>query len=117
MKVSCDLINILPMQYAVAESINRVREGIAINLALKQTGFFSPMSIHLIASGEASGQLEQMLEKTADNQENDVSILISNLLTLFEPMLIVIMGGVVLFIVLAVLLPIFQLDVVAGQGS
>ena len=116
MKVASDLINILPMQRAVADSINKVREGTSINIALKQTGYFSPMSIHLIASGESSGQLETMLEKAADNQENDVSLLIENTLTLFEPMLIIIMGGIVLFIVLAVLLPIFQLDVIAGQS-
>lgn len=116
MRVACDLINMLPMQQAVAESINKVREGTAIHLALKQTSYFSPMSIHLIASGESSGQLEQMLEKTADNQDNDVAVLLTNLLTLFEPLLIIIMGSVVLFIVLAVLLPIFQLDVIAGQS-
>lgn len=116
MRVACDLISILPMQQAVADSINKVREGTAINMALKQSGYFAPMSIHLIASGEASGQLEQMLEKTADNQDNDVAVLITNLLTLFEPLLIIVMGSVVLFIVLAVLLPIFQLDVIAGQS-
>ena len=72
------------------------------------------MSVHLIASGEASGQLEEMLERVADNQDRDVTILIDNLLTLFEPVLIIIMGAIVLFIVLAILLPIFALDQFAG---
>ncbi len=115
MRVAADLITLLPMQQAVNQAIARVREGSSIHQALKQTGFFAPMTIHLIANGEKSGQLEQMLKKSADNQENAVSNLITNLLTLFEPLLIIFMGGIVLFIVLAVLLPIFQLDVIAGQ--
>ena len=72
------------------------------------------MCIHLIASGEASGQLEQLLEKAANNEENEVKRMIDTVLTLFEPMIILIMGAVVLFIVLAILLPIFQLDQFVG---
>lgn len=116
MRVACELIRLLPMNEAVQRNIERVREGMSISQALKQTSFFSAMSIHLIASGESSGQLEMMLEKTADNQDHDVSLLIDNALALFEPLLIIIMGSVVLFIVLAVLLPIFQLDALSGQN-
>ncbi len=116
MRVANELVRLLPMKEAIAEAINRVREGASISSALTQTGFFSPMSVHLMASGEASGQLEAMLERTADNQDNDVALLIENSLALFEPLMIIIMGGIVLFIVLAVLLPIFQLDALAGQG-
>jgi general secretion pathway protein F len=115
MRVAADLVTLLPMKEAIHHAISRVREGSSINQALKQTGYFAPMTIHLIANGEKSGQLEQMLTKAAENQNNAVSYLISNLLTLFEPLLIIFMGGIVLFIVLAVLLPIFQLDVIAGQ--
>jgi general secretion pathway protein F len=94
----------------VQEAVNRVREGAAIYLALKQTTYFSPMSVHMIASGESSGQLEAMLERVAVNQEDEIIRLIDVSLALFEPAIILVMGAVVLFIVLAVLLPIFQLN-------
>lgn len=110
MTISSALITNLPIRNAVQESVNRVREGANIHLALKQTTYFQPMSIHLIASGESSGQLEKMLERAANNQDNDIARLIETSLALFEPAIILVMGAVVLFIVLAVLLPIFQLD-------
>lgn len=114
MRVSARLITSLPMRKAINAASQQVKEGTNIHQALKQTGYFTPMSIHLIASGESSGQLGKMLEKTADNQERDVSRLIETLLSLFEPMIILVMGGIVLFIVLAILLPIFQLDQMTG---
>jgi len=114
MRVSATLMTSIPIEKSVTHAANRVREGANISLSLKQTGYFSPMMIHLIASGEASGSLEQMLEKAADNQDNDVKRMIETGLTLFEPMIILLMGAVVLFIVLAILLPIFQLDQLTG---
>lgn len=114
MKTSSALITNIPIREAVDAAADRVREGANINLALKQTGYFPPMSIHLIASGEASGQLENMLERAANNQESDIARLIETTLALFEPAIILVMGGIVLFIVLAVLLPIFQLDQFTG---
>lgn len=110
MNISAQLITNIPIRKAVEQAVHRVREGAAIHLALKQTGYFSPMSVHMIASGEASGQLENMLERVAHTQEDDIVRLIDVCLALFEPAVILIMGAVVLFIVLAVLLPIFQLN-------
>lgn len=110
MRVSSSLITNIPMRDAISNASNRVREGANINYALKQSAYFSPMTLHLIASGERSGRLEEMLERAADNQDNEVKRLIETGLTLFEPMIILIMGAVVLFIVLAILLPIFQMD-------
>jgi len=114
MLISSELIINLPIRYAVEQATKHVREGANIHLALKQTKYFPPMSIHLIASGEASGQLETMLERAANNQDNETTSLIETTLTLFEPMIILVMGSIVLFIVLAVLLPIFQLDQLTG---
>lgn len=114
MHVASELIVLLPMREAVQTAITRVREGSTIHHALQQIGYFPPMSVHLIASGESSGHLEIMLERAADMQENDVSALIENLLTLFEPLLILFMGAIVLFIVLAILLPIFSLEQFVG---
>jgi len=114
MTISAQLITTIPIHRAVEEAVNRVREGGAIYLALKHTGYFSPMSIHMIASGEASGQLENMLERVAKNQEEEILRLVDVTLALFEPAIILIMGAIVLFIVLAVLLPIFQLNQFTG---
>lgn len=114
MRVANSLITNLTMREAIAAASIKVREGTNINVALKQTGYFTPMSIHLIASGEASGQLEQMLERAANNQEEAVTRTIAMGLTLFEPLIILVMGALVLFIVLALLLPIFQIDQLVG---
>ena len=110
MSISAALITNIPIRESVDEATSLVREGANISLALKQTTYFPPMSIHLIASGEASGQLENMLERAANNQDNEITRLIETSIALFEPAIILIMGTIVLFIVLAVLLPIFQLD-------
>ena len=114
MNISGQLITNIPIKKSVQEAVGRVREGAAIYLALKQTTYFSPMSVHMIASGEASGQLENMLERVAMNQEDEIIRLIDVSLALFEPAVILIMGAIVLFIVLAVLLPIFQLNQFTG---
>lgn len=114
MQAAAQLIVPMPMQEAVMEAVDKVREGGHIHIALKQTQYFDPMLIHLIASGEASGQLEQMLIKAADNEDADVEALIATTLTLFEPIMILVMGGIVLFIVLAIMLPIFSLNQLAG---
>lgn len=114
MKISAQLVITIPIRNKVEEAVDRVREGAAIHLALKQTSYFSPMSVHMIASGEASGQLEPMLERIAANQEDEILRLIEVTLALFEPAVILIMGAIVLFIVLAVLLPIFQLNQFSG---
>jgi general secretion pathway protein F len=68
------------------------------------------MMVHLIASGESSGKLEEMLERAAVNQEREIETLVSAIMGLFEPVLILVMGGLVLIIVLAILLPIFNLN-------
>ncbi|HED17232.1 MAG TPA: type II secretion system protein GspF, partial [Gammaproteobacteria bacterium] len=85
-------------------------EGSSLNKALEDTGFFPPMTISLMASGEASGNLEEMLERSSVIQEREVEALISTFVGLFEPILILVMGGIVLLIVIAILLPIFDLN-------
>lgn len=114
MTISSQLMTTIPIRKSVEEAVTRVREGGAIYLSLKQTGYFSPMSIHMIASGEASGQLENMLERVAISQEEEIVRLIDVSLALFEPAIILLMGAIVLFIVLAVLLPIFNLNQFSG---
>mgnify|MGYP002713092932 CR=1 FL=1 len=110
MRISAQVLASLPMRAAVEAAAERVREGSSIGAALERSGYFPPMTLQLIASGEASGQLEQMLERAAVNQERELETLIAALMGIFEPLLILTMGGVVLVIVLAILLPIFDLN-------
>lgn len=98
------------LRKAVKSTTDKVREGTSLQEALKQTGLFPPMIIYLIASGETSGRLDEMLERAAIWQERELETLLSTLLSLFEPLLILVMGGMVLIIVLAILLPIFELN-------
>ena len=110
LQISGAVITNLPMNEAVQEAAARIREGAPIGKSLAESGHFPPICIHLISSGEASGQLDTMLDRAAQNQERDVDGLIAALLGILEPALIVGMGVVVLVIVLAILLPIFELN-------
>lgn len=114
LKVSGEVVTNLPMKFAVEEATVKVREGIAIHKALAPSKLFPPMMLHLIANGEASGKLEAMLDKAAHTQERELDTTISSMLGLMEPLLILIMGSIVLFIVLAMLMPIFQLNQLIG---
>lgn len=109
MRIASGLINIMPMRESIEGAVAQVREGKGVSAALKQTGYFLPMTIHLIANGEASGALEEMLKRAADTQDQNVSRLLKGALTVFEPILILLMGAIVLFIVLAILLPMFEM--------
>ena len=114
LQISGEVIGNLPMREAVESAASRIREGAAIGKSLATSGHFPPLCIHLISSGEASGKLEAMLGRAAVNQEREVDGIIAALLGILEPALIVGMGGVVLLIVLAILLPIFELNQLVG---
>lgn len=110
LRISGQVISNLPMRSAIESAAHRVREGSNLAGAVSKTGYFPPIVTHLIGSGEASGKLEEMLERAAINQERELETRIATLLGVFEPLLILVMGGVVLVIVLAILLPIFELN-------
>ena len=110
LKISAAVIENLPMREAVLDASLRVREGASISQSLATSKLFPPMMIHLIASGEAGGKLEEMLTRTANYQEREVDGLIATLLGILQPLLIIVMGGIVMTIVLAVLMPIFEIN-------
>lgn len=99
---------------AVEEAAVKVREGGSLNRSLDASGFFPPMLIQMIASGEASGELDSMLDRSAQNQQRELENLLNTLVGLFEPLILLIMGGVVLLMVLAIMLPIISLNNLVG---
>ena len=95
---------------AVEKSREEIREGHGMGQTLSQSGYFPPLLIEMIRVGERSGELERMLERVADNYEREVSHSLSQMTTVLEPVMTLAMAGVIVFMMLAVLMPIFQLN-------
>lgn len=98
------------LRYSVKSARQRVSEGVSLHQALEGCVYFPPMMIQMIASGEASGDLDLMLQRVAENQHNEQNHMISAVLGILEPAMLVLMGVVVLLIVVAILQPIFSLN-------
>ncbi len=98
------------VEEAIGTARENIKEGEGIAEPLKRSGLFPPLLTHLIAIGEKTGQLEPMLEKVSQAYENEMETTITTVTSLLGPFMILAMGGVVLFIVLAILLPIFDLS-------
>jgi general secretion pathway protein F len=103
------------LRKASADIAEAVRTGGSLSAALKRTGVFPPLLVYLAASGEASGRLDLMLERAADYLEREFDSFTATALALLEPAIIIVMGAVVALIVLSILLPILQLDALAGE--
>ncbi|NNF51940.1 MAG: type II secretion system inner membrane protein GspF [Gammaproteobacteria bacterium] len=110
LRISGAVVVNIPMREAVEDVARRVREGAPIGKSLAISKLFPPMTIHLISSGEASGELPAMLERSASYQEREMDSLVATLLSVLEPAMILLMGALVLAIVIALLLPIFNLN-------
>jgi general secretion pathway protein F len=110
LRISSEVVTNLPMKGAVEEAAVRVREGAPIGRSLGASRVFPPMMIHLISSGETSGELDTMLERAAVHQERELDSILQAVVGLLGPLMILVMGGLVLVIVLAMLLPIFELN-------
>ncbi|MEE8044221.1 MAG: type II secretion system F family protein, partial [Thermodesulfobacteriota bacterium] len=93
---------------------DNVREGASLAQPLKDSGVFPPLVTRMIAVGEQTGEMEAMLSKVADIYDQQVETMVSTLTSLLEPVMIVIIGAVMAFIVFAVLLPIFNLTSTLG---
>ena len=109
------VMTLVPMREALATAARGVREGMPLARALGATRAFPPVMVHLISSGETSGRLDEALERAARQQQSDLQTRLATFAALFEPAMILFMGGVVLVIVLAILLPIFQLNSMVGK--
>ncbi|MEP5766415.1 MAG: type II secretion system inner membrane protein GspF [Halieaceae bacterium] len=110
LRIAGEVLNNRILRESSADVAERVQEGSSLHRALQQSGRFPPLMVHMVASGEASGELETMLQRSATNQERELEMTLGTLMGIMEPMMVVFMGGMVLGIVLAILLPIFQLN-------
>ncbi|HET8848783.1 MAG TPA: type II secretion system inner membrane protein GspF [Marinobacter sp.] len=114
MRIAGEVLSNDYLRQELKEAGRKVSEGGSLHRSLDQTGYFPPMMLHMIASGETSGELDSMLERTARMQENTLQSKIAAMVGLFEPMMLLIMGVVVLIIVLAIMLPILNMSNLVG---
>ena len=110
MKVAVDVMSNHYVKQQVLSATDNVREGASLRKSLEQTKLFPPMMLHMIASGEQSGELESMLTRAADNQDANFESTVNIALGIFTPALIALMAGLVLFIVMATLMPILEMN-------
>lgn len=115
MKIAAEVLSNQHMRAAVLEAANYVREGSSLRAALTQTKLFPPMMLYMIASGEKSGELEQMLGRAADNQDQQFEATANIALGVFTPAMVVTMAMIVFFIVIAILQPILALNSLVGS--
>ncbi|RDH44592.1 type II secretion system inner membrane protein GspF [Zooshikella ganghwensis] len=108
--IAVEVIDNLSIKHQVKDTALWVSEGNSLRKALERTNVFPPMILHMVASGESSGELDDMLGRAAENQQQEVEGFVAMLVGLFEPMMLLFMGAIVLVIVLAVLLPILNLN-------
>ncbi|MFL0795874.1 MAG: type II secretion system inner membrane protein GspF [Cellvibrionaceae bacterium] len=114
LKIAQQVVNNTIMSKAIDSTSQRVREGSGIGQALAETELFPPMTLELINNGESSGRLPEMMERAAMSQEQELETTTATALGLFEPLIILVMGGMVMLIVLAILMPIFEMNQLAG---
>jgi len=110
MTIAAEVVENRWLKKRLTDATRRVSEGTSLRVALESAGQFPPMMLHMVASGEASGELDTMLAKVADYQQQELERLVTTLVRLFEPAMLLIMGGLVMLIVLAILLPILSMN-------
>lgn len=110
MNISGKVLTNTWLKSKVGEATIKVSEGSSLSNALEQSGYFPPIMLHMIGSGESSGELDAMLGRVAVYMQQDVETLLGILLSLFGPLMLVFMGGAVFTIVMAILLPIINMN-------
>lgn len=108
MRIAEEVLENIPIQLAMHDAARKVSEGGSLSDALRESGYMPPMMIHMVASGERSGDVDKMLSRVADSQSRSLKDLIGVLVSLFEPIMLIIMGAMVMLIVSAVIMPIMQ---------
>ncbi len=114
MQIASEVVNNVWIKERLATATQHVSEGTSLRAALDSAGYFPPMMLHMVASGEASGELDTMLAKVSHYQQKELERLVGTLVKLFEPFMLLFMGGMVMTIVLAVLLPILNMNELLG---
>ncbi len=110
MSIAASVVKNRAVQAQLREATRRVTEGASFASALREVSYLPPMMVHMAASGEKSGQLDTMLVRLAQYQSEEFERVTGTLIRLFEPAMLLFMGGLVLLIVLAILLPITQMN-------
>lgn len=110
MNIAAEVVSNQWLKRRLADATQRVSEGSSLRVALDGVGYFPPMLLHMVASGESSGELDAMLEKVAVYQQTEVERIVTTLVRLFEPAMLVVMAALVMFIVMAILLPILTMN-------
>ncbi len=110
MRIAGAVLSNIYLQQSITQATRDVSEGSSLKLALENSGYFPPMMIHMIASGEATGELENMLSRIAVNQEREYEATLATLVGLLTPAITLLMGGVVMIIVLAILMPLMSMN-------
>ncbi|BBP45049.1 type II secretion system protein F [Thiosulfatimonas sediminis] len=114
MTISAEVMTIDPLKKSVLAMVELVRQGKSVHFAMQQSKVFPPLLLNLVGTGEGKGQLHSMLLRGAQHYENEVENAAATLVSLIEPILIMVMGAVVLTIVLAIMLPIFEMNQMVG---
>lgn len=110
LEIAAAVIGNLTIRARMVDVARSVREGGTLTRGLELSGDIPPMMLHMIASGERAGELDRMLARAAEQQESSLAARIALVVSLFEPAMLVLMGGIVLLIVMAILLPILSLN-------
>lgn len=114
LRIAAEVVTLEPLKKSVLKMVDDVREGEPVAKAMQTAGFFPPLMINLVKTGEGKGQLDNMLLKGAKHYEFSVETAANTLVSILEPLLIIIMGGVVLTVVLAIMMPIFEMNQMVG---
>jgi general secretion pathway protein F len=114
LRIAAEVSSNLLIRDAIRQTAVKVTEGGSLSRALEESGYFPPMMMQMISSGEQSGELDEMLSRASAMQEKELSSLITTLVGLFEPLMLLLMAGVVLLIVLAIMLPILSMNSLVG---
>jgi general secretion pathway protein F len=114
MRIASAVVSNVWLRKKIEEATVKVSEGSSLQAALSVSGYFPPMMLYMIGSGEQSGELDAMLTRVARYLEQEVEALLATLLSLLGPLMLIVMGGAVFTIVMAILLPIINLNQLVG---